>query len=398
MTLPTMKLKIISCQTLVMTFAVLLGALWCATPTQAQSFQVELGLYREGSNDPKPRVFRVGALKDKKIYDTVEDTYKGIAYKIKVKGRCPDKHHLSESRISLSNLVSSKYVIFPVNENNRSIGGNHGQDWNYYQLDFPFLLPKKSPVETCNAEVQRRVDAGQSLGAILQHGFTVWVDDAFNVDLSIGCEKNVHMPYYELPHYYAKATLPIAIECRATGYVPPDPNAPQPRTETRTKPGGRPGKPLSSRDPVPDPPRVPSPPPPLTSVAVAAIPAETTGRACPLYVNFKGKILPNPDSKYTTFNTKYRFVGDHAYQTDWTFVAVSRTEPRIVNGRRFIQAPPNNPGTILAPGEKPKIPLYLGWMELQVQMPYGAKLSERVNFSVDCNVTPARPRIKASNE
>ena len=389
MSLPTVKRKIISCQTLVMMFVLLLAAVLFATPAQGQSFQVELGLYREGSNDPKPRVLRVKALKDKKVYDTVEDTYKGISYKIRVKGRCPDKYHLSDSTISLhNNKEGGKSVIFPVNENNRSIGGNQGQDWNHYQLDFPFLLPKKSPVETCNAEVKRRVNAGQSLGAILQHGFTVWVDNAYDVNLSIGCEKNVHMPFYEIPHYYASGTLPIAVECRATGYVPPDPNAPQPRTETKTKPApGRPGKPL------------PPPVPPLTSVLVAATPAETTGRGCPLYVNFKGKIVANPDSQYTTLNTQYRFIGDHGYQTDWTFVAVSRAEPRIVNGRRFIQAPANNPGgTILAPGEKPKIPLYQGWMELEVKLPNGSKRSERATFSVDCNVAPAKPRIKASNE
>lgn len=386
MSMPTITRKIISCQTLVMMFGLLLAGVLFATPAQGQSFQVELGLYREGSNDPKPRVLRVKALQDKKVYDTVEDTYKGISYKIKVKGRCPDKYHLNDdSTIGLRGVVSGKGVIFPVNENNRSIGGNQGQDWNYYQLDFPFLLPKKSPVETCNAEVKRRVNAGQSLQAILQHGFTVWVDNAYDVNLSIGCEKNVHLTYYETPHYYASGTLPIAVECRATGYEPPDPNAPQPRTKTQTK--GIPPRHGQHLEP---------PPPPLTLVAVAAIPAETTGRACPLYVNFKGKIQPNPDSKYTTFNTKYRFVGDHGYQTDWTFVAVSRTEARIVNGRRFIQAPPNNPGgTILAPGEKPKIPLYLGWMELEVQQPNGSKRSERATFSVDCNVAPARPRIKA---
>jgi hypothetical protein len=115
-------------------------------------------------------------------------------------------------------------------------------------------------------------------------------------------------------------------------------------------------------------------------------------------VNFKGKIESNPESKHATFNTRYRFTGDNGYQTDWIFVAVSRDAPRTVNGRRFIQAPASDPGgTILAPGEKPKIPLYLGWMELEVQLPNGSKRSDRANFTVDCNVAPARPRIKASN-
>src|SRR5688500_18167362 len=175
MSSPTTKRKIIPRPTLVMMFGLLLAAVAFATPSQAQSFQVELGLPRHGTLDRFPPVFRVRAMNDKKVYDTLEGTYKGIGYKIKVKGRCPEKHHLSTSSIKLGNgNGGGKEIIFPVNENNRSIGGNHGQDWNQYNLDFPFLLPKVSPVETCNAEVKRRVDAGQSLGAILQKGFTVF--------------------------------------------------------------------------------------------------------------------------------------------------------------------------------------------------------------------------------
>ena len=74
---------------------------------------------------------------------------------------------------------------------------------------------------------------------------------------------------------------------------------------------------------------MPDPPPPLESVSVAASPAETTGQRCPVYVNFKGKIVANPESEYTTFNTKYRFIGDHGYQTDWIFVAVVAMNPEL---------------------------------------------------------------------
>jgi hypothetical protein len=364
-----------------MTFGLLLIAAWSVTPTQAQSFLVELGMPREGTIDRKPPVFRVTAKKDKKIYDTVEDTYKGISYKIKVKGRCPEKHHLSTSRIKLYNDVISKEIVFPVNKKYGDIGGNSGQDWHHYNLDWPFLMPKVSPVATCNAEVKRREAAGQSLGAILQNGFTVEVDDAYTVNLTIGCEKSVHLTYYEMPELRASATLPATVECRQTGYVPTQ---------------GAPSKPGQRREPAA--PRMPVPEPPLTSVSVAANPAETKGEGCPVYVNFKGKIAGNPESKFSTFNTKYRFLGDHGYQTDWIFVAVSRDEPRTVNGRRFIQAPANDPrGTMLSPGQKPRIPLYRGWMELEVQLPNGSKKkSERANFSVDCNVAPARPRIKAA--
>ncbi|HKO44787.1 MAG TPA: hypothetical protein VJU84_16025 [Pyrinomonadaceae bacterium] len=370
-------------ETFMMMFGLLLTAVWCETPAQAQGFVVGLGMHREGTTDRKPPVFRVTAMNNKKVYDTVEDTYKGISYKIKVKGRCPEKHHLSTSRIGLSNGDAYKQVVFPVNENNRSIGGNQGQDWNQYNFDWPFLMPKVSPVQTCNAEVKRREAAGQSLGAILQKGFTVEVDDAYDVSISIGCEKNVHLGFYEMPEERAYATLPAMVDCRPTGYVP-----------TQGAPS-RPGKPL----PPPQPDRMPVPEPPLSSVSVVANPPLTKGEGCPVYVNFKGKIDPNPESKYSTFNTKYRFIGDNGYQTDWAFVAVSRDEPRTVTGRRFIQAPANNPkGTILAPGGAPRIPLFRGWMELEVQLPNGSKRSERANFTVDCNATPGNRRIKASRE
>lgn len=350
--------------------AIIAGALF-ATPSRGQGFQVGLGLPKSGTQDRVPPTFRVRAMKDKKVYDTVEDTYKEVSYKIKVKGSCPEKHHLSDSRIRLANLASYKETIFPVNKKYRDIGTN----WRHYNFDFPFILPKVSPVQACNAEVGRRVQAGQNLAAILQKGFTIEIDDAYDVRLSIGCEKTVHLPFYEVPQYYADATLPATIYCRPTGYI-----------ETH----GVPSKPGQRYEPPP--------PPPLTSVAVAAAPAETKGRGCPLYVNFKGKIEANPDSKFATFNTKYRFIGDHGYQTDWIFASVARDKPRTVNGRRFIQAPAYDPSdTILGPGEMPRIPLFRGWMELEVLLPNGSKRSERANFTVDCNVAPAKPKIKAPN-
>ena len=139
---------------LTIVFGLVLLALPTAT-ARGQGFLVELGMHREGTTDRKPPVFRVTALNNKKVYDTLEDTYKGISYKIKVKGQCAEKHHLSTSSIKLSTKVGSKQVIFPVNEDHRSIGADHGQEWNQYNFDWPFLLPKVSPVETCNAEVKR---------------------------------------------------------------------------------------------------------------------------------------------------------------------------------------------------------------------------------------------------
>ncbi|MFZ0749801.1 MAG: hypothetical protein WAM70_10620, partial [Pyrinomonadaceae bacterium] len=86
MSLTTLKHKIIATQTLMMMFGLLLAATVFATSTRAQGFQVGLGVPREGTQDRFPPVFRVRAIKNKKVYDTVEDTYKEIGYKIKVKG------------------------------------------------------------------------------------------------------------------------------------------------------------------------------------------------------------------------------------------------------------------------------------------------------------------------
>ena len=376
----TLKHKIIATQTLMMMFGSLLAATVFATSTRAQGFQVGLGVPREGTQDRFPPVFRVRAIKNKKVYDTVEDTYKEIGYKIKVKGICPEKHHLGTSRISIANLKARQQIDFPVDKKHRNIGADYGREWDQYNFDFPFLLPKVSPVQACNAEVQRRVNAGQSLPAILQNGFTIEVDDAYDVSLGIGCEKTVHVGYYEMPVFRAYGTLPATIECQATGYI-----------ETQ----GAPGKPGKHVEPAT--PRMPTPPPPLESVSVIASPANTSGQGCPVYVNFKGRIAANAESEFSSFNTKYRFIGDNGYETDWIYLSVARNKPKTINGRRYIQAPASKPGgTLLAPGEKPRIPLYRGWMQLEVQLPNGSKKSERANFTVDCNVTPARPRIKAS--
>ena len=157
---------------------------------------------------------------------------------------------------------------------------------------------------------------------MLQNGFTVEVDDAYTVTIVIGCEKNVHL--------WSTKCLRSLLRQRFQPRLNAGRQATSQPREFPPNPGNT-ASPHLSELPVPE--------PPLSSVSVMANPAETKGEGCPVYVNFKGKIEANAESEYSTFNTKYRFTGDHGYQTDWTFVSVSRNEPRTVNGRRFIQAP-----------------------------------------------------------
>ncbi len=48
-------------------------------------------------------------------------------------------------------------------------------------------------------------------------------------------------------------------------------------------------------------------------------------------------------------------------------------------------------------GGQAKIPVFNGWMALEVALPNGVE-SERVNFTVDCNPVSATPKIKASSD
>ena len=86
-------------------------------------------------------------------------------------------------------------------------------------------------------------------------------------------------------------------------------------------------------------------------------------------------------------NTEYRFKGDHNYTTDWVRVSVLKGETRTVNGRRFIQSS-DTPRGLKTPGGKENIPIFHGWMLLEVKLQDGTKRSEKTDFTVDCNVQP----------
>jgi len=115
----------------------------------------------------------------------------------------------------------------------------------------------------------------------------------------------------------------------------------------------------------------------------------TQGRKCPVYVNFRGKITAGEKSQYTTFNTKYRFLGDHDYASDWLPVSIIRGQPRTVNGRRFIQSS-DTPRGLKTPGGKQSVPIFHGWMLLEVMLPDGTTRPEKALFTVDCNEKPMR--------
>ena len=101
------------------------------------------------------------------------------------------------------------------------------------------------------------------------------------------------------------------------------------------------------------------------------------------------KITAGEKSQYTTFNTKYRFLGENNYTTDWLPVSITRGQPRTVNGRRFIQSS-DTPRGLKVPGGKQNVPIFHGWMLLEVMLPDGTIRSEKGLFTVDCNEKPLR--------
>ena len=109
----------------------------------------------------------------------------------------------------------------------------------------------------------------------------------------------------------------------------------------------------------------------------------------PVYVNFKGRITAGEKSQYSTFNTKYRFVGDHNYATDWLPVSIVRGQPRPVYGRRFIQSS-DTPRGLKNPGGQQSVAIFHGWMLLEVMLPDSTIRSEQTTFSVDCNGAPLK--------
>ena len=72
-------------------------------------------------------------------------------------------------------------------------------------------------------------------------------------------------------------------------------------------------------------------------------------------------------------------------------MSVARGETKSVMWRRYIEAPETT-GSFKMPGGRAKIPLFIGWMAIEVMLPTGVKRSERTDFTVDCNV---QNRIRA---
>ena len=311
-------------------------------------------------------VIRVNAVRDPAVYDTIDgsDQAKDLVFQVKLRGSCPENYRLAGVTAAIVNerLKQGRNTKIGFNPDHRSIGPEHGAQWDFTVLSFPFLQPRTSPVMTCNDELSRRTALGESRAELLRKGFDVDVPDAYKASLRVTCHK-WKPGFYEDPDYSADSRLPVTIRCMATGYKPP---------RTKVEP---------QRTAVPD--------PPIESVSVLADPAETQGKECPVNVTFRGKITADPNSEYMTFNTKYRFVGENNFKSDWIPVSVRRGESKTVIWRRFIEAPANDrSGALKTPGGRVKIPVYRGWMFIEVMLPNGTKRSERTEFSVDCNVQP----------
>ena len=344
----------------------LLSSATLATVARGQGFSIEYATPRAGTDDPVPLI-QVAAKKNNQVYDTVVASEGGLRFKIKARGQCPNKYNLTAPLLTLySGAKQGGTDTFPINSSNRSLGGGHGQEWNYYNVGFPYIHPQGSPVAAGNAGLKQRVALGESLASLLQKGFTVSLDNAYVIELSIDCDRDRALGITDLsPLYKDRASLPAVVRCMPTGYAP-----------TTSAPGKRGVK----ADPM------------VASVLVAADPAETKGRTCPASVNFKGRIVAGERTFSESVKVRYRFLGDRGFKTDYYDETLRRGETKPLFWRRTIEAPArgSSTGELAAPGVKPKLPIYEGWMMLEVLHPDGVERSEKAPFTVDCNPLPQR--------
>src|SRR5262249_27100768 len=331
-------------------------SLLIAASVQRPGFYLEYGAIKAGTFETP--IIYVKANKTKDRYDQIDLREDGkLSYAVKVSGRCPENWRLGSGRLDVRGQNKSQPVDYPVNSNHRTIGQDHGAEWEVFAFHIPFLYPRDgSPIDLCNAELNRSNEADRK--RMLGDGFNFVLDNAYRASLSIFCEDNKKVGFGEPPKLFnVETNLPLKIRCL-------------PVVTTKGAPP-REGKHLDID-------------PPITSVEVVPDPVATQGRKCPVYVNFRGKITAGEKSQYTTCNTKYRFLGDHDYSTDWVPVSITRGQPRTVNGRRFIQSS-DTPRGFKNPGGKQNVPIFHGWMLLEVMLPDGSIRSEKAIFSVDCN-------------
>jgi hypothetical protein len=335
-----------------------------ALVVSAQQFDMQPGAEITQIN-PAP-VIRVHAVRDASVYDTIDasDSAQDLVFRVKIRGSCPETYRLAGVTASINNskLKQRREVKLGFNPDHRSIGPDHGARWDFTQINFPFLQPETSPATSCNQELERRVSMGESKTDLLRKGFEVNVTGAYRAYLDVTCHKQ-RVGFYEDPNYVAETRLPLIIRCMPSDYKPP---------RARVEP---------QRTAVPD--------PPIESVSVSVDPMRQQG--CPVDVTFRGRITARQQSEYSVFKTKYRFVGENNFSSDWIPVSIARGETKTVIWRRFIEAPETT-GSFKTPGSRTKIPLYRGWMAVEVMLPTGTKRSERTDFTVDCN---AQNRIRS---
>jgi len=330
----------------------------------AQQFDMQPGAEITQIN-PAP-IIRVHAVRDAGVYDTIDasDSAKDLVFRVKIRGSCPETYRLAGVMASINNSKLKQRREFKIgfNPDHRSIGPDHGAGWDFTEISFPFMYSETSPATSCNQELERRVSMGESKTDLLRRGFEVNVTGAYRAYLDVTCHKQ-KVGFYEDPNYIAETRLPLTIRCMPSDYKPP---------RTRVEP---------QRTAVPD--------PPIESVAVLMEPIRQQG--CPVDVTFRGRITAPTTSEYSVFKTKYRFLGENNFRSDWIPVSVGRGETKSVIWRRFIEATETT-GSFKTPGSRAKIPLYRGWMAIEVMLPNGTKRSERTDFTIDCN---AQNKIRA---
>src|SRR4029078_10465826 len=200
---------------------------------QRQQFYIE-----RGAEDPgvfKPPVIFVKAVKDREVYDTV-DVRQGeqgdLTFYVKIRGSCDERRRTLVSNIYIIGKTKERDKTFEANSDHRSIGPNHGADWEYHTVSLPFIMPSLdnngSPVDVCNTELKRASSDSQRT-RMLQSGFNIEFARAYKAELDVMCDITTARRDDDLTST-ATAYSPPIVRClpthAATKPAPPRPGRP----------------------------------------------------------------------------------------------------------------------------------------------------------------------------
>ena len=326
-------------------------------------------IYGVGEPTARPTI-RVKSL-DGKSYQTVES--EPLEFKVSVIAGCNWVSTKRDLKITIGQTTKNPDFFGDVPK------GFEGA--KYYTIETPHMNPKigHSPVAACNLRLQELVAEGKPSWRVLQEGFLIDREGAYEAKLAVTCGGTIQ------DTETTSTNLGVKIHCLPSSLaeepqrIPPPPAPPRRNT------------PIAQAQYIPPPPERERPlDGKISSVALQAERPTYKGE-CPTSVKFRAHIVPA-----APVNLGWMIEGDNGYESPEHSLRITTATPKRPSWGRTIERPSVG-GGLTAEGAG-KLPLIQGWAQLRVwdlDAPGGGSVrSEKVSFQVDCN--PPGPAVGAS--